>query len=497
MMLKKGLLILASVLVIVACASAAAWSSPSTDPNNSTTRSHSLRLLVSDSADRANAHKLQGADLRGKVAIFTSRPMNVRSIAFFLDDPGMLRRPRQVEYYSPFDLAGTARDGTAKLFDTSSLTSGRHVVTAKAVLTSGMKITSSAAFHKRGKARGSTASQPTTPPQLLEQSTPSSSPSTSTATPTPLTLPPTTTPSMSISPTATTAPVASTAPAATQPATSGATTTAMQSPGTSSSSRSCMGFPDASCTGVPTGTTLHGCPTTITTSGTYDACIFSGDVAVKASNVKITRSQINGQVDAGSGRSGEQTGLMISDSTINCGCLADETHTPSAILESNYTLLRVNIYNAGHGAAVSSNVTIQDSYIHGLGANTDAHKDGIYSGDGDHVLIRHNNIECNDGSKGGCTAAIGILTDFATTSYYTIDNNLLNTNGSYCFYGSGGPQKSYTSNHITVTNNHFGRKNYPKCGYYGPVAYFDSSASGNSWSGNVWDDTGEPVHASY
>jgi hypothetical protein len=248
---------------------------------------------------------------------------------------------------------------------------------------------------------------------------------------------------------------------------------------------------------VPAGTSLHSCPTTITTSGTYDACIFSGDVAVKASNVKITRSEINGQVDAGSGRSGEQTGLTISDSTINCGCLADDTHTPSGISESNYTLLRVNLYNAGHGAAVSSNVTIQDSYIHDLGANTEAHKDGIYSGDGSHVVIRHNNIECNDGSKGGCTSAIGLLTDFSAITYYTIDNNLLNTNGSYCFYGSGGPQKPYSSNHVTVTNNHFGRKNSPKCGYYGPVTYFDSNATGNSWSGNVWDDTGELVHASY
>jgi hypothetical protein len=225
--------------------------------------------------------------------------------------------------------------------------------------------------------------------------------------------------------------------------------------------------------------------------------VFNGDVNVRASNVHITRSLIKGSVNAGSGGAGDQSGLTITDTTIDCGCLADSSHTPPAISEANYTLLRVNILNAGHGAAVKSNVTIQDTYIHGLGANTDAHKDGIFSGDGKHVVIRHSNIECNDGSHAGCTSAIGLLVDFGPISDYVIDNNLLNTNGSYCFYGAGGPQKQYTTDHIVFTNNHFGRHIYSKCGFYGPVTYFDVHRPGMVWSGNVWDDTGAPVAASY
>jgi len=254
-------------------------------------------------------------------------------------------------------------------------------------------------------------------------------------------------------------------------------------------------WPNSKNTGYPVGTTLKTCSTSITKAGTYDKCKFNGDVVVKASNVKITNSLINGAVNAGSGS--QQSGLVISDTTINCGCLADNSHTPAAIQESNYTLLRVNLYNSGHGAAVKSNVVIQDSYIHGLGANTDAHKDGIYSGDGTNVLIRHNTIECNDGSHAGCTSAIGLLTDFGDISYWTIDHNLLNTVGSYCFYGSGGPQKRYSTHHITFTNNHFGQTIYPKCGFYGPVTYFDMKKAGMVWSGNVWDDTGATVAASY
>lgn len=258
---------------------------------------------------------------------------------------------------------------------------------------------------------------------------------------------------------------------------------------------SASAFPDATNTGYqPTGVTLHACTSPITVSGTYDSCQFNSGVDVRANNVHITRSLINGQIEAYSGSSGQQSGLVISDTTINCGCQSNGSNgTPAAIEEANYTLLRVNLSNSGHGAAVKTNVTIQDSYIHGLGGNTQDHKDGIYAGDGTNVTIRHNNIECNDGSSAGCTSAIGLLTDFSDITFYVIDNNLLNTIGSYCFYGSGGPQKQFSSNNITFTNNHFGRKNYPNCGFYGPVTYFDVTKPGMVWSGNVWDDTGASV----
>src|SRR5262249_46207008 len=95
-------------------------------------------------------------------------------------------------------------------------------------------------------------------------------------------------------------------------------------------------FPGPGNTGVPAGTTLHSCATTIPTSGTYDACQFDGSVAVKAQNVRITRSLIKGQVTP-------STGLVISDSTIACGCWSTSaSSTPTAIMESNFTLLRVD-----------------------------------------------------------------------------------------------------------------------------------------------------------
>ena len=113
------------------------------------------------------------------------------------------------------------------------------------------------------------------------------------------------------------------------------------------------------------------------------------------------------------------------------------------------------------------------------------------------MTFKHNNVECNDGPLAGCTSAIGILSDFSDTTYATFDNNLLNTNGAYCFYGSGGPQKTYHTSHSSFINNHFGRKFYSTCAGFGPVTYWDVNATGNVWSGNVWDDTGATVPPEY
>jgi hypothetical protein len=257
-------------------------------------------------------------------------------------------------------------------------------------------------------------------------------------------------------------------------------------------------FPDASNTGTPAGTVLHACATSITAAGAYDACQFTGDVVIRIAGVVITNSRIDGSV---SGLNESLAGAIIRDTTIDCHCPSTGSNgTPSAVQYNNFTLTRVNLSDSGHGVAMGSNATVEDSYIHDLGGNNDAHKDGIYVGDGTGGVIRHNNIECNDGDQAGCTAAIGLLNDFGAghvLSGFTITDNLLNDIGSYCFYGSGGPQKAYGSDHITFTGNHFGRKDHAQCGFYGPVTYFDVNAPGNVWSGNIWEDTGETVPAVY
>jgi hypothetical protein len=274
-------------------------------------------------------------------------------------------------------------------------------------------------------------------------------------------------------------------------------------------------WPDATNTGyAPTGVTLHTCSTTVTAGNTYDSCQFNGNLNITGvckAGITITRSLIKGQVDVrgpngyeytpgnlGPNANCDETGVVMSDTTIDCGCMSQGvSDSPAALVGLNFTLLRVNIFNSAHGVAPDEHARIQDSYIHGLGGNTEAHKDGIFISDGDHMVIKHNQIECNDGPIAGCTSALGILSDFSDTTFLTMDNNLLNTNGSYCFYGSGGPQKPFHTYNSSFINNHFGRKYYSNCGFYGPVTYWDATATGNVWSGNVWDDTGQVVPPAY
>ncbi len=47
-------------------------------------------------------------------------------------------------------------------------------------------------------------------------------------------------------------------------------------------------------------------------------------------------------------------------------------------------------------------------------------------------------------------------------------------------------------NNIRFTNNIFMRGPSGKCGIWGPITSFDSTAPGNVWTNNLWDD-GTPV----
>jgi hypothetical protein len=83
------------------------------------------------------------------------------------------------------------------------------------------------------------------------------------------------------------------------------------------------------------------------------------------------------------------------------------------------------------------------------------------------------------------TAAIYLSTDFAPLGTVQITNNLL-AGGGYALYGGAG--SGITAE--TVTGNRFSRLYYPNCGYAGPEAYMPPTFT---WSGNVWDDTNQPV----
>ena len=250
-------------------------------------------------------------------------------------------------------------------------------------------------------------------------------------------------------------------------------------------------WPGSSNTGVPAGTVLHACPTTITVTGTYDSCQFNGSVTVKADNVVISRSLVVGRVLAGSGS--QQTGLLIKDTTIDArGFGSNSTGTPPGVSYANFTLLRVNLFGSGHGVQTNGNAVIKDSWIHDLCCDNVAHKDGIISNGGSNVTVVHNNVECAAGNY--CSAALGLFGDFSPISHWTVQDNLFNTTGGYCAYGGDSTAKKFpVSTYIVFQNNHFGNRYNPGCGTYGPIGGWTTN-TGDVWTGNVLDSTGAGIH---
>ena len=143
----------------------------------------------------------------------------------------------------------------------------------------------------------------------------------------------------------------------------------------------------------------------------------------------------------------------------------------AAISFDGYTARRVHVRGTTDGLKANANVTIEDCYIHGLAVSSGSHNDGIQSTGGSNVTIRHNTIDTN-------TAGVAIQFGSSDTGWL-VTNNLIRATG-WAFNGGGG-----TANNV-FTNNRFA----PVAGWYGPASL---GGSGNTWSGNIYDDTGDPA----
>lgn len=150
-------------------------------------------------------------------------------------------------------------------------------------------------------------------------------------------------------------------------------------------------------------------------------------------------------------------------------------------------VLRNDISRTSTGVQIYSGL-IQDNYIHDMGYRDGDHLNGTTSNGGtDQLTIRHNTVF----NQHDQTDAISLFQDFGVEANRLIDNNLV-AGGGYTIYGGANPGAAKTSN-IKITNNRFSTKYYPKGGYFGHATAFDPTAPGNTWTGNIWDDTAQPV----
>jgi hypothetical protein len=262
-------------------------------------------------------------------------------------------------------------------------------------------------------------------------------------------------------------------------------------------------WPGDSNTGVPAGVTLSAYtgPCTITTANTViDKKIVNCSLDIRALNVTITNSQINGAIDADNCATAS---FNVTDSTIH---VSDIDY--KGLGYCNFTATRVDV-SGGNSMAWCDTCTIQDSYLHnpledpaGAAANHAAHNSTVRMTK--QSIIKHNTLWCDvksypqpDGQdSSGCSAnQTGYSHDGSPPYNSTVEANLyMPTSGGYCAYG-GSTSGALSSVHdVVFKNNIFKKGTKPGqhggfvCGYYGVVTSFDKNRPGNQWINNRWDD---------
>ncbi len=152
------------------------------------------------------------------------------------------------------------------------------------------------------------------------------------------------------------------------------------------------------------------------------------------------------------------------------------------------SVLNNNISMTSTGVQLESGL-VQGNYIHNMGYISGDHINGITSNGGGTaglLSIQHNTVFNNLTQ----TDAVSLFQDFGVQTNRVVNNNLL-AGGSYADLRRRRVQGA--SSNITITNNRFSNLYYPQSGQFGPVGYFTSSGQGNTWSGNVWDSTGQTI----
>jgi hypothetical protein len=231
-------------------------------------------------------------------------------------------------------------------------------------------------------------------------------------------------------------------------------------------------------------------PCTITAANTVvDKKTVNCSLSILGDNTLIKNSVVNGSILINS----EQGSATLQDTTVN-----STDHQEGALDGNFFTLIRVNISGGQHSFSCSFNCIVRDSYLHDQypGLNMGWHQNGFLSWAGGHDYeLTHNSIGCVDGA--GCTADITFLNE-GDQSDATVDRNLLLAapSSSFCSYPAGGTEsKPGLARDMKWTNNVFQRGANAKCGYYGPIYYWNSQGTnpnadgyGNVWIGNIWDD---------
>ena len=134
---------------------------------------------------------------------------------------------------------------------------------------------------------------------------------------------------------------------------------------------------------------------------------------------------------------------------------------------------------------------ISGNYIHDPGYVTGDHTNGILDiGTTQPLAITGNTILNNLGQTDAISLDATLTGQVIANK--TVTGNLL-AGGSYPIYG--GTDRAAVISHMTITGNRFGQGYNPQSGLYGPVAYYTTTGTANTWAGNTYDTTGTTIPA--
>lgn len=202
---------------------------------------------------------------------------------------------------------------------------------------------------------------------------------------------------------------------------------------------------------------------------------FNGRVNVRVDDLTIRNFHIDGGlygVDNNVFSGNPTTGLVLEDGELT-------GQSSSGLLVSNTTARRLHIHHQGADAMKPfRNVLVEDCYVHHLGSNSGSHSDGVQMVNGGPVTVTGCNFDMPKDLTGWTNSQVFMIApNNGPINDVSIRNNWING-------GSISVQIHAVGGVAEVVDNRFGRDyRFGLFSTTGPV----------NISGNVWDDTGDPI----
>jgi hypothetical protein len=312
-------------------------------------------------------------------------------------------------------------------------------------------------------------------------------------------------------------------------------TAVVSSSGTSStgcfSSPASCGFPDAAAGNVGatspcSSLTPSGSVTVSTAGATVQNLNITGSLTISAPNVTVNNVCVtyNGNAQYGATAVNlNSSGTLVENTTI--GAPNNSTQSFEVAIGNNGNPVTVDhVYAHDCGECIwGSGYTLKNSYIITDGMQgTGDHMEDLYCSDGTETLTHNTLLDPEDQ-----TATVFCDTHYgqggACDNHITMTNNLL-AGGGFIVYACGNSSSAGSST-MNISNNRIARCTtgpmkynsstggtacqgstgtsigsgadthgyWPDGGYFGIDAYTYCTGTGNTWSGNVWDDNGANV----